>query len=188
LPNVTWQEPQALVDLLAVNLLADRNGMRLPGPREISIVSPWLSDVEIAMRPGVWQQQLTVGETDGHYTLDSVLSDFCNAGWLVHVAVLAYGQSVSGLRKDPAKFAHERSFLRRLIERGVRVYLVPNLHAKGVVTPLAIITGSTNLTDSGLYAQSQNANYFAHDHPDYLANRVQLMARITSITPSTELP
>jgi hypothetical protein len=48
------------------------------------------------------------------------------------------------------------------------------------VTPLAIITGSTNLTASGLFAQSQNANYFAHNHPDYWGNRLQLMATYES--------
>jgi hypothetical protein len=62
------------------------------------------------------------------------------------------------------------------------------LHAKGVVTPLGIITGSTNLTTSGLFAQSQNANYFAHDHADYAANRVQLLSRYAGINPATAVP
>jgi hypothetical protein len=187
-PNVTWQEPQVLVDLLALNLLAHRNEMQLPGPREIALVSPWLSDVEINLRAGAWQQQLTVGDTDGQFTLDAILASFRDTGWDVHVAVLAYGSNASGLAKEVGAFRHERAFLRRLIAKGVKVHLVPDLHAKGVVTPLAIVTGSTNLTGSGLFAQSQNANYFAHDHPDYAGNRVQLMSRFAGRNPVYSVP
>jgi hypothetical protein len=148
------------------------------GATEIAVVSPWLSDVEITMRVGAWHQQLTSGDVDGQYTLESILKDFVSANWTVSVGVLAYGRNPSGLTKDPHSYEHERRFLSRLLAAGVHVYFVPDLHAKGVVTPLAIITGSTNVTTSGLFAQSQNANYFAHDHPDYAANRIQLLSRL----------
>ncbi len=70
----------------------------------------------------------------------------------------------------------------------VRVFLVPDLHAKGVVTPLGIITGSTNITHSGLYAQSQSANYFAYDSADYAGNRTQLLGRYEGLTAVAEIP
>jgi hypothetical protein len=174
MPNVTWQEPQVLVDLLAINLFAEYNGMPLPGAKEIIVISPWLSDVEIFMRPSPWHQRLTVGEMEFSCTLQSLLADFCSAGWQVYVAVLTYGQSPSGLHKDPSKFLSERHLLRSLISRGVHVYLLQDLHAKGIVTPLGIVTGSTNLTGSGLFIQLQNANYFPYDHPDFSTNRAQL--------------
>ena len=63
-----------------------------------------------------------------------------------------------------------------------------DLHAKGVVTPLGIITGSTNITHSGLYAQSQNANYFAHGNADYAGNRTQLLGRYESLTAVQRIP
>src|SRR5207247_10826823 len=40
MPNVAWQEPQVIVDLLAMNLLAQENGMTLPGEHMIAVVSP----------------------------------------------------------------------------------------------------------------------------------------------------
>lgn len=187
MPNVTWQEPQALVDLLAMNLFAHRNEMGLPGPRQIAVVSPWLSDVELALRPGVWHQHLAVGAADGSPTLVDVLRAFCAEGWQVELAVLSYGAGPP-IPKDPAKFLAERQCLMRMLATGAAVYFVPGLHAKGVVTPLGIITGSTNLTTSGLFAQSQNANYFAHDHTDYTANRVQLLSRYAGIAPATAVP
>lgn len=187
MPNVTWQEPQALVDLLAINLFAHRNEMAFPGPRQIAIVSPWLSDVELALRPGAWHQHLAVGDAHSSFTLVDALRAFCEEGWQVEVAVLSYGLAPP-IPKDPTKFSGERQFLTRLLEAGASVYFVPGLHAKGIVTPLGIITGSTNLTSSGLFAQSQNANYFAHDHPDYVANRVQLLGRFAGIPLATSIP
>ncbi len=62
------------------------------------------------------------------------------------------------------------------------------LHAKGVVTPLGIITGSTNITHSGLYAQSQNANYFAYGNADYAGNRTQLLGRYEGLAPVQRIP
>ena len=188
MPNITWQEPQVIVDLLAMNLLADQNGMNLGSEREIAVVSPWLSDVEIALRPGPWYQQLTVGEKITSSSLHTSLATFCRRGWDVHVAVLAYGNNSSGIVKQPDKFISERNFLKKLIVLGAKIHLVPNLHAKGIVTPLAIVTGSTNLTNSGLYAQAQNANYFAFSHQDFYANRVQLLATYQHVMPAQRIP
>lgn len=185
MPNVTWQEPQVLIDLLAMNLFAAENGMELPGPRELAVVSPWLTDVEIELRPGPWHQQLAVGEAPDALSLSRCLSEFRRLGWLVEVAVLAYGTHTGGLFKEADKYPSEVRLLRALEREGVRLYQVPGLHAKGVVTPLAIITGSTNLTHGGLYAQAQNANYFAHTHPDYQANRTQLLSCFRSLSPAT---
>jgi hypothetical protein len=187
MPNITWQEPQVIIDLLAMNLLADQNGMNLGSNREIAVVSPWLSDVEIVLRPGPWYQQLTVGEKTTTSNLHNSLAVFCQRGWDVHIAVLAYGVNSSGIVKAPEKFVSERSFLGKLIGLGAKVHLVSNLHAKGIVTPLAIITGSTNLTNSGLYAQGQNANYFAFSHPDFHANRVQLLAKFQHVLPAQSI-
>jgi phosphatidylserine/phosphatidylglycerophosphate/cardiolipin synthase-like enzyme len=186
MPNVTWQEPQVLVDLLAMNLVADRNKMALRGPRMIAVVSPWLSDVEIGLHAGAWHQQITVGEATSA-SLQKILAEYCRSGWETHVAVLAYGINPSGIDKPADKFAHERRLLKRLIQQGALVHLVPDLHAKGIVTPLGVITGSTNITNSGLYAQAQNANYFAHDHVDYEANRIQLNAKFLGTPVTTAL-
>lgn len=183
MPNITWLEPQALIDLLALNLFAAVNGAWLPGPCELAVVSPWLSDVELELRPGPWHQQLSVGTVDPGVTLSACLRAFVNKGWTVDVAVLAYDTpSRSGMRKSREEYSTEVRFLQGLLGGGVRVYLVPDLHAKGVVTPLGVITGSTNLTKSGLYAQVQNANYFAYDHADYAGNRTQLLHAFRSVS------
>lgn len=188
MPNVTWQEPQVLVDLLALNLFAERNGLAIPGPKEIAVVSPWLSDIELFMPPNPWHQNAMVGTTEQGLTLQLALREFCKKGWVVNIAVLAYGSSPSGLEKKPEHHISEREFLRSIQAQGAKIRLVPDLHAKGIVTPFGIVTGSTNITTSGMYLQSQNTNYFPHDHPDYQVNREQLLKKFEGIKPTDMLP
>ena len=188
MPNVTWQEPQILVDLLAISLLADENGMALPGPRRISVVSAWFSEVELFLRPGPWHRHLRIERSAGTYSLNRILARFLEREWNVEVAVLAYGTNPSGLNKDPAAHSREREVLRYLLAEGASIYFVPDLHAKGVITPLGLVTGSTNITRSGLFLQAQNANYFPFDNPDYQSNAVQLRARYESAPVVTSIP
>lgn len=189
MPNVTWQEPQILVDLLAINLLADENGMSLPGARRVSVVSPWFSEVELFLRPGAWHRQLQIERSTGTYSLNRILARFLERGWVVEVAVLAYGRNPnSGMTKDVGTHQRERDVLRHLLSIGASVYLVPDLHAKGIVTPLGLVTGSTNFTRSGLFLQAQNSNYLPFDNPDYGPNAIQLRARYDSKIPVSSIP
>jgi hypothetical protein len=180
MPNVSWQEPQILVDLLALNLYADRNGMELPGPREIIVCSPWLTDIEMSLSPGSWHQQLTMGERESRVTFLECMRAFLGQGWTVRIAVLAYGPM-----KSFDAFHRERRLLRQLLQAGAEVSLVSMLHAKGVVTPLGLVTGSTNVTMGGLYQQAQNARYLAHDQPEYAADRAVLLGRFEGYRPAT---
>lgn len=188
MPNVTWQEPQILVDLLAINLLADENEMTIPGSRCVSVVSAWFNEVELFLRPGPWHRHLQIERSSGSYSLNRILQRFLSSDWEVNVAVLSYGKNPSGLTKDPKNHFREREVLRHLQSQGASVYLVPDLHAKGVVTPLGLVTGSTNITKSGLFFQAQNANYFPYDSPEYEPNRIQLLSKYSSCPKALTIP
>lgn len=186
--NVTWQEPQILADLLSLNLYASDSGLDIPGQRELALISPWLSNIELAMKPGPWYHLLTVGETKPQTNLLSCVRAFREHEWRVQLAVLTYGTVNTTMPKLAQDFESERRWLREAMAVGTEVYLVPHLHAKGIVTPLGIITGSTNLTYSGMYLQSQNSNYFAHSHPDYEGNRLQLLSTLRPEYRVTAIP
>jgi hypothetical protein len=188
MPNVSWQEPQILVDLLAMSLLADENGMTLTGPKRVSVISPWFSEVELFLRPGPWHRHLQIERSTGTYSLNRILARFLTRDWAVDVAVLAYGTNPSGLTKDPGAHVREREVLRYLFDRGASIHLAPDLHAKGVITPLGLVTGSTNITRSGLFLQAQNANYFPFDNADYSANATQLRSTYDSVPRATAIP
>jgi hypothetical protein len=178
MPNVTSIEPQVLLDLLALNLYHEESGGTLAAHPSIALISPWLSDVELSLRPSAWQSRLGAVQRDSGLRLGDCLRRFCAKDWNVQVAVLKYGQSPSGLSKASNSHLHERQLLRGLKAAGARVFLCPDLHAKGIVTPLGVISGSTNYTHSGMHLQMQNANFFAFDHPDFETNRRSLMLHL----------
>ncbi|BBM87119.1 hypothetical protein [Candidatus Uabimicrobium amorphum] len=178
MPNVTWLEPKILLDILALNLYTAQNNLKMPNEKELFIISPWISNFELTVTPGVWHQQLTIGYRETSLRLLDLIYHFSKQKWKVHIAILKYGFSKKGLSKDKEKYWHERTFLKKSLRYQASIYECPELHAKGVVTPLAIITGTTNYTHSGLYRQSQNANYFAFDHPEYNGNKIQLVAKL----------
>lgn len=188
MPNVTWLEPHNMVDLLSLNLLSDRSGMRIPGNKHIAIISPWISDVELQVGPSVWHKNISTGNIERRMRLLPCLEMFLQAAWIVEVAVLKYGTtlSASGLKKPWDDYEYERRFLDAIRSRGAQIYLCPNQHAKGLVTPLGCVTGSTNYTRSGLYLQSQNTNYFPYSHPDYPSNCAQLLSRFATTNPYTK--
>ena len=182
-------EPRVLVDLIAMTV--DELAHAPPGaaPAEVLVLSPWLSDVELTVMPsdrhGILGRGLSEAETMG---LIGCLIQVCRLKARVAVGVLAYGESIHGLRKDLEHFGYERAILRRLLAAGAEIYLCPGLHAKGIVTSLGLITGSTNYTHRGLHLQMQNANYFPHDHPDYASNRHTLMSYLARPYRVTAIP
>lgn len=171
MPNVTAMEPRVLVDLIAMTLDEVANAPPGKSPGEVFVISPWISDVELTVMPGGCHGLMGKGlvEPDTQGLVDCLIR-LRQYNARVAVGVLAYGESLHGLKKDLQQFARERAVLQRLLAKGVEIYLCPGLHAKGIVTELGLITGSTNYTRNGLHLQMQNANYFAYDHPDYAGN------------------
>lgn len=186
--NVTSMEPQVLVDLLALNIEHSR---LLPLPetqRVVTVVSPWLTDMELELHPSGHHATLGSRSNTQEYHLSEAILCFCRDGWCVNVAVLRYGESYCGLRKDPAQFSRELGLLRRLLSAGANVYLCPGLHAKGIVTPLGVVAGTTNYTHSGLHLQMQNAYYFPFNHQEFAKTRAQLLACLQPEWKSSMVP
>ncbi len=174
--NVTSMEPQVLVDLLALNLEHSQLVTLPPNERTITIVSPWLTDMELALHPSGHHSSLGVQGHAQSLHLSGALRWFCKKSWKVNIAVLKYGESYSGLKKDRTSFSREYGFLQTLLDMGADVYLCPGLHAKGIVTPLGVVTGTTNYTHSGLHLQMQNAFYFPYNHQEFARTKVLLLS------------
>lgn len=174
--NVTAMEPQVLVDLLALNLEHSQL-VTLPQDQcSITVISPWLTDMELALHPSGHHASLGSKDNAQSMQLSEALRWFCRQGWRVNIAVLRYGESFCGLRKDPALFSREVFVLRSLLAVGANIFLCPGLHAKGIVTPLGVVTGTTNYTHSGLHLQMQNAYYFSFNNQEFSKTRAQLLA------------
>ena len=165
-----------LVDLLALNLEHAQLVTLPQTQRSITVISPWFTDMELALHPSGHHAGLGPRGGAQSMQLSEVLRWFCRQGWAVNIAVLRYGESYSGLRKDPCTFLREIEVLRGMISAGAQVYLCPSLHAKGIVTPLGAVTGTTNYTHSGIHLQMQNAYYFPANHEEFAKTRIQLLA------------
>ena len=174
MPNVSWLEPQNLADLLAMNLFAARNGMEWgESEKEIKIVSPWFNKFDLTLSPTGWHQQLKSGEFDRKATFQDCLHSALAEGWKLSIAVLSYKET-GNLSKPRGKFGSERKILHELRERGATVILVENLHAKGIISPLAVVSGSTNYTHGGMHYQLQNSIYFSQSSDEYQSTVSQL--------------
>lgn len=169
-------EPQVLVDLLALNLEHSRLISLPEAQRSITVISPWLTDMELELHPSGHHSVLGVRSDSRAYHFSEALIAFCRAEWCVNVAVLRYGESYCGLKKSPSLFSREVSLLRRLLTAGANVFLCPGLHAKGIITPLGVVTGTTNYTHSGLHLQMQNAYYFSYNHAEFTKTCANLLS------------
>jgi phosphatidylserine/phosphatidylglycerophosphate/cardiolipin synthase-like enzyme len=186
--NVTAMEPQVLVDLLALNLEHCQLVALPQDQRTITVVSPWLTDMELALHPSGHHASLGLKGSAQSLQLSEALRWFCRQGWQLNLAVLRYGDSYCGLKKDPAHFQREVSVLRSLLLAGARIFLCPGLHAKGIVTPLGVVTGTTNYTHSGLHLQMQNAYYFPYNHSEFAKTRTQLLSFLQPQWRTSEIP
>jgi hypothetical protein len=186
--NVTAMEPQVLVDLLALNIEHSRLVVLPDSQKEITVVSPWLTNMELALHPSGHHASLGYKPSAQSMQLSEALVWFCRQGWHLNIAVLRYGESYSGLYKNPASFTREIEVLRHLISVGANVFLCPNLHAKGIVTPLGTVTGTTNYTHSGVHLQMQNAYYFSFNHEEFAKTRIQLEAYLRPEWRQTTIP
>ena len=171
-------EPQVLVDLLSLTLQDIDLYGRPATESEIAVISPWLSDVELSLHPSGRHARLGTTRDATTLRFGECLRRLAQRGCPVRIGVLKYGASFAGLVKNSQQFARERAVLTALLQAGAQVFLCPNMHAKGIVTPLGVITGTTNYTHSGLHLQTQNVNYFPFDHPDFAKNRAQLYANL----------
>jgi hypothetical protein len=174
MPNVSWLEPQNLADLLAMNLFAARSGMDLgEDNKKIGILSPWFREFDLTLSPTGWHQQLKTGEFERKATFQDCLHTALDDGWKLSIAVLPYDDSAS-LSKPRNNYKAERKILHGLREKGASVFLVDNLHAKGIISPLAVVSGSTNYTHGGMHYQLQNSIYFSNSSSEYASTKRQL--------------
>ena len=181
-------EPQVLIDLLALNLEHAQLVSLPQEQRSVTVISPWLTDMELSLHPSGHHSSLGSKGNAQSMQLSEALRWFCTKGWQINLAVLRYGESYSGLRKDPSLFSREIAVLRSLKSVGATVFLCPGLHAKGIVTPLGAVTGTTNYTHSGLHLQMQNAYYFPFNHTEFAKTRTQLLAFLQPEWCATAIP
>lgn len=137
--------------------------------REITLISPWITDLT-SSRSGWSYSAITsaLGESAGGLeSLSDVLISLARKGYRVRVATL----STTGkwLRKKvDSKLDEEVRMMKKLSRNGVECYLGENIHMKYLSTPFCVLSGSLNLSFSGIHGRNQeNTHLTFEDNQDY---------------------
>ena len=136
--------------------------------REITLISPWITDLT-SSRSGWSYSAITsaLGESAGGLqSLSDILISLVRKGYRVRVATL----STTGkwLRKKVDSKLDEEVRMMKKLSRNVECYLGENIHMKYLSTPFCVLSGSLNLSFSGIHGRNQeNTHLTFEDNQDY---------------------
>jgi phosphatidylserine/phosphatidylglycerophosphate/cardiolipin synthase-like enzyme len=138
-------------------------------PAAVRIGSPWLSDVPLF--PGIFAGSFPfllpgVDPTDVS-SVAALLSTWRRHGGDATLLVQGYHPS-NWPRKASARYNElELALLAACLDAGVEVLLGQNFHDKFVVVPDVVISGSANVTYSGLYLNRERLSLHNHSSAPY---------------------
>jgi hypothetical protein len=165
-------------------LLTGLSRLRSGAPGELLLGSPWLTDVQLF--PGIFAGTYPYLLADVDPADVATLCTFL-ATWVRNRGTATL--LVQGYHPDnhPAKlqrYYNEQEFalLERCAEAGVEVLLGHRFHDKFLVVPDVVLSGSVNLTYSGLYKNRERLSLHTRDSAphDYQTARAVCLNHITS--------
>jgi hypothetical protein len=141
------------------------------GPAVLHVGSPWLSDVPLF--PGIFAGSfpflLPGVEPTEVDSIGSFISTWIRSGGEASILVQSYDPS-DWPRKSAARYNElEIELLRKCVTAGAQVLIGRGFHDKFVVVPDVVISGSANVTYSGLYLNRErlslhNRSSAPHDY------------------------
>jgi phosphatidylserine/phosphatidylglycerophosphate/cardiolipin synthase-like enzyme len=145
--------------------------LRTDGPAVLHVGSPWLSDVPLF--PGIFAGSfpflLPGVEPTEVDSIGNFVSTWIRSGGEASILVQSYDPS-DWPRKSAARYNElEIELLRKCVNAGVQVLIGRGFHDKFVVVPDVVISGSANVTYSGLYRNRErlslhNRSSAPHDY------------------------
>ena len=160
--NIDYMYPQIVYDTLLITTYEEC--LRKTGSSYIVIISPWIREISfssLSLGNGIKRVLANVSQE----TLSSILSILlcflslkkCNLTVVTQNYMLA---SPAIEKKDKTYNIEEIRLLRMLSLHGAHIYLHNDLHAKMVLTNVAAIAGSANVTNLGMFGHTENVHYF----------------------------
>ncbi len=147
---------------------------------QVTIISPWISDV-MTSESG-WSETCMSAAFDTHggspEALSDVLGELVRVGYEVTVVTL----STTGKWLPKARNEHldrERDFMEKIRDLGVTCLIRHDVHMKYVKTPFALMDGSINISFNGLSGRNHEAaNLYFHDaqQQDFSQRRERISA------------
>lgn len=121
-----------------------------PSDKRILIASPWLSDVELKGCRWHPSQISAMVDTAKFCSLVDVLGTLVDLGYEVDLVVAARkGKFLPP--KNNSQVMREKKLIENATSKGVRCSFKPDFHSKELATPFALLSGSANWTNNGLW-------------------------------------
>ena len=160
--NIDYIYPQIVYDTLLISIYEEC--LKKTGRSFITIVSPWIREIDfssLSLGNGIKRVLANVSQE----TLSSILSIlFCYLSLknpTLKVVTQNYMLDTPAIeKKDKTYNLEEIRLLRALSVEGAHIYLHNDLHAKMVLTNIAVIAGSANVTNLGMFGHTENVSYF----------------------------
>ena len=137
-------------DFLERTLYSALNGF-LDESHEVIIISPYIRDIDNPhfVSKGPMSDILTTAEIRSNTKVTEILISIARQGCKVKLMTAPFGKRFG---KDNPDFNEEESkMLEKLKSAGIEIKSHQNNHAKNIVTPVGIITGSANFTNAALF-------------------------------------
>ena len=146
----------AVWDHLERTLFAARLGFLSKSDRVI-ITSPYIRDIDNQhfISRGPISDILTSAESRSYSKLTEILISIHRSGCKVGVMTAPFGKRFG--KTNSQYNQDEDEMLSKLISAGIEVRLHKTNHAKNIVTPVGVITGSFNNTNRALFWQIEQA-------------------------------
>jgi phosphatidylserine/phosphatidylglycerophosphate/cardiolipin synthase-like enzyme len=165
--QVVWE---VLLTCAHVNIHGGRSGQN---DNDVIIASPWISDLEhkhlklsSPLLDGI--ERTTKRELS---SLMRVIELLVKCDYDVHVVTSEPGCSKWKANWSEEAVARDRFLQEHLTNAGVNIVHDKTNHAKTISTPLAVITGSANLTDNGFFKNTEHMTLTMRTEDDFTNNR-----------------
>jgi len=168
--NIDYMWPQIVYDTLLITMYEEC--LKKTGRSFITIISPWIREINfssLSLGNGV-KRVLSYLSQETLSSIRSIL--YCYLSLEKPTLTIVTQNYMLGTpaieKKDKTYNLEEIRLLRALSLKGAHIRLHNDLHAKMVLTNVAVIAGSANVTNLGMFGHTENVNYFdASDKVNY---------------------
>ena len=160
--NIDYMYPQIVYDTLLLTIYEEC--LNKTGRSFITVVSPWIREISfssLSLGNGVKRVLANLSQEDLS-SIVSILSCYLSLeNTTLTIATQNYMLTSPAIeKKDKGYNIEEIRLLRALSLKGAHIYLHNDLHAKMVLTSVAAIVGSANVTNLGMFGHTENVCYF----------------------------
>ena len=160
--NIDYMFPQILYDTLLNTIYQEC--LTKTKKSFITIISPWIREISFSSLSLGYGVKRVLGNISKE-PLSSILSILnCYLSLenpRLSIVTQNYNIDFPAIQKDDKIYNLEEIQLLRILSiKGAHIFLHNDLHAKMVLTNFAVIFGSANVTNLGMFGHTENVNYF----------------------------